>query len=74
MNLAERINQRMTTLQLTQADIARGIGVSAPTVHDWCSGDIKVLKSQNMKKLAASAPGSSGHTGIGNTSIFRMRR
>lgn len=53
MNLAERINQRMTTLQLTQADIARGIGVSAPTVHDWCSGDIKVLKSQNMKKLAA---------------------
>lgn len=53
MNLAERIHQRMTTLQLTQASIARGTGVSPPTVNGWCSGEIKVLKSQNMKKLAA---------------------
>ena len=37
----ERLREYMTSSGLTQAELARRLGVSQPTVSDWLSGNIK---------------------------------
>lgn len=47
-----RLNELMIERGLSQKDIAFGVGVSRPTVHDWVCG-IKDPKGVNLQKLAA---------------------
>jgi len=38
--------------EITQADLARATGVSAPSVHAWFSGDTKSMKAVTASKAA----------------------
>lgn len=37
---------------MSQVDLARAVGVSAPAVHDWVKGKIKNLSAQNADKVS----------------------
>lgn len=50
--LNERIKHARTNAKLTQAYVARSVGVSTATASDWESGKIKRIESQNLLKLA----------------------
>jgi len=52
MSIADRIQQRMKALGLKQSQIATLVGVSAPTAHDWTTGEIKTIKHDNLMALA----------------------
>lgn len=52
MTLAERIQQRMDTIGINQAELARRTGISPPSVNAWLSGDTKALKAATMMRLA----------------------
>jgi transcriptional regulator with XRE-family HTH domain len=51
--LNERIKHARTSAKLTQAYVARSVGVSTATASDWESGKIKRIESQNLLKLAS---------------------
>lgn len=51
--LRERIHQAMTDAHLSQAQLARACGVSAPSVNDWLSGKTKTLKGSTAVRAAA---------------------
>lgn len=51
-NLAQRINQRLDDLSLSQKELADICGVSAPAVNDWVSGKTKSLKASTLLRAA----------------------
>jgi transcriptional regulator with XRE-family HTH domain len=51
--LAERITQARKLAGIKyKVDLARKVGVSAPTVTEWESGEIHELKADNLHRLA----------------------
>lgn len=50
--LGGRIQQRMDTLHIRQADIARSLKVSRPSVSDWVNDKVQSLNSTNLLALA----------------------
>ncbi|HEL4298427.1 helix-turn-helix domain-containing protein [Stenotrophomonas sp. GD03930] len=50
--LSERLVRALGHAQITQAHLAREVGVSAPSVHNWFSGKAKFLRGANL--LAAA--------------------
>jgi transcriptional regulator with XRE-family HTH domain len=51
-NLAQRIEQRLTDLGMSQKQLAQRCGVSAPAVNDWLTGKTKSLKASTLLKAA----------------------
>jgi transcriptional regulator with XRE-family HTH domain len=50
--LAERINQRMNDLKLTQAELARQAKVKPPSVAQWRNGHTKTLSGDVLLRTA----------------------
>lgn len=50
--LAERLTLAIEHAQLTKAELARRVGISAPSVNGWFSGKAKFLRGENL--LAAA--------------------
>ncbi len=50
--LAERLTAAIAHAGLTQAELARRVGISAPSVNGWFSGKAKFLRGENL--LAAA--------------------
>lgn len=50
--LAERLTQAIESAQITKAELARRVGISAPSVNGWFSGKAKFLRGENL--LAAA--------------------
>lgn len=53
MNLGSRIRERRKSLGLTLKEVSVYVGVAEATVQRWESGNIKMLKSDKMKKLSS---------------------
>jgi transcriptional regulator with XRE-family HTH domain len=51
-NLAQRIEQRLTDLGMSQKQLAQRCGVSAPAVNDWLTGKTKSLKASTLLKAS----------------------
>lgn len=49
----ERLQQAIGESGLTKSAFAKKVGVSAPTVTDWTSGEIKTLSASNAERVAA---------------------
>lgn len=52
VTLSERLARTLRHAQITKAHLAREVGVSAPSVHNWFSGKAKFLRGANL--LAAA--------------------
>ncbi|MBH1802639.1 helix-turn-helix transcriptional regulator [Stenotrophomonas maltophilia] len=50
--LAERLTLAIEHAQITKAELARRVGISAPSVNGWFSGKAKFLRGENL--LAAA--------------------
>jgi transcriptional regulator with XRE-family HTH domain len=50
--LAQRLQQRLNDLGLSQKELADSCGISAPAVNDWLSGKTKSLKASTLLKAA----------------------
>lgn len=50
--IADRIKKARIDANLKKIEIARRVGVSAPTVSDWESGKIKSIEGENLIRLA----------------------
>lgn len=50
--LAERLTAAIAHASITQAELARRVGISAPSVNGWFSGKAKFLRGENL--LAAA--------------------
>lgn len=53
MNLGNKIRDRRKNLGLTLKEVSASVGVAEATVQRWESGNIKIIKSDKMKKLAS---------------------
>jgi len=53
-SLADRVNARLRVTGLSPADLAREVGVKAPSVSNWLSGKTKTIKGEFLL-LAAQA-------------------
>ncbi|HEY5582565.1 MAG TPA: hypothetical protein VIK56_15650 [Rhodoferax sp.] len=51
--LQERVNERMTALGLTNAQVAAACNVSPPTAFHWSSGKTKKMKAEPLLLAAA---------------------
>lgn len=51
--LQERVNERMTALGLTNAQVAVACNVKAPTAFHWSSGKTKKMKAEPLLLAAA---------------------
>ena len=52
MKMNEYIRKRRRSLKLTTEQVAKHIGVSAPTVNRWETGEIKNIKNDKILRLA----------------------
>ncbi len=52
MNWNERLKQTRTSLGITKSDLAKAVGVSAPTMTHWESGEIKMIDGENLLRLS----------------------
>lgn len=52
--LAERVKERMQTLGMKNAELARLCGVQPPTSFNWASGKTKSIKGEPLLKAAAA--------------------
>jgi transcriptional regulator with XRE-family HTH domain len=50
--LAQRLQQRLNDLGISQKELADSCGISAPAVNDWLSGKTKSLKASTLLKAA----------------------
>ncbi|WP_049222685.1 S24 family peptidase [Neisseria sicca] len=50
--LADRIKQRLTTLNKSQADLAKYCKVQPPSVSKWLNGGTKTLQGQNLLRAS----------------------
>jgi transcriptional regulator with XRE-family HTH domain len=50
--ITDRIKKARLAANIKKAEIARRVGVSAPTVSDWESGKIKSIEGENLLRLA----------------------
>ena len=50
--LADRIKQRLSDLDKTQADLAKYCKVKPPSVSKWLSGGTKTLQGQNLLRAS----------------------
>ena len=51
MNWNERLRQARTANHMTKSEMARKLGVSAPTVTQWEAGTIASLSGKNMANI-----------------------
>jgi len=51
--------------KVSQAELARAIGVSPPSVNDWLSGKTVALKGENLKRAARKLGVNAGWLGLG---------
>lgn len=56
MVLSERIRAAMAAKGISQAELARAVGVKPPSIHGWLNGKAKFLRGENLL-LAATALG-----------------
>lgn len=52
--LSERMRMALSASGLTQAELARRVGVRQPSVNDWLSGKTKILKAATALKVATA--------------------
>jgi transcriptional regulator with XRE-family HTH domain len=52
VNWNERLKQTRTARGITKSDLAKTVGVSAPTMTDWESGEIKRIDGENLLRLS----------------------
>lgn len=52
--LADRIRWAMAQASLSQAELARKVGLKQPSIHGWLSGKAKFLKGENLLAAAAA--------------------
>lgn len=52
MDLASRLKSAMARLAITQLDLSRAVGVSAPSVHGWLSGRSQSIRGETLLKVA----------------------
>lgn len=52
MKFKEKVKQRRLELGLTLEDVAKVVGVSAPTIQRYESGEIKAVRTDKIKSLA----------------------
>jgi transcriptional regulator with XRE-family HTH domain len=50
--LAQRIRQRLSDLDMSQRELAHRCGVSPPAVNDWVTGKTQSLKASTLLKAA----------------------
>lgn len=50
----QRIKRRREELGLSQAELARRVGIRAPSVNNWESGATKTINGPNLQKAAAA--------------------
>lgn len=53
MTLAERVALALREEGKSQTDLAKAIGVRAPSVNDWISGKTKTIKGENLLRAAS---------------------
>lgn len=53
MTLAERVALALNEEGRSQTDLAKAIGVRAPSVNDWISGKTKTIKGENLLRAAS---------------------
>ncbi|UBQ04479.1 helix-turn-helix transcriptional regulator [Tepidimonas taiwanensis] len=51
--LSERVREAMHAAGMTQAELARRVGIAQPSVNDWLSGKTKRLKLETAVRAAA---------------------
>jgi transcriptional regulator with XRE-family HTH domain len=51
MNWNKRLQQARIATGISKADLAKEVQVSAPTVTDWESGEIKKIDGENLLKV-----------------------
>lgn len=54
MTWNKKITQAREARGIKKSELARMVGVSAPTVTDWESGEIKKIDGENLLKLSAA--------------------
>lgn len=47
-----RLKYARTQREISKSDLAKKVGVSAPTMTDWESGEIKKIDGENLLKLS----------------------
>lgn len=52
--LSERVKERMSALEMSNAELARLSGVEPPTSYNWASGKTKSIKAEPLLKAAAA--------------------
>jgi phage repressor protein C with HTH and peptisase S24 domain len=53
-NLADRIRWAMNRSDLSQAELARRVGLKQPSIHGWLSGKARFLKGENLLSAASA--------------------
>lgn len=52
MTWNSRLKKARTDLAISKSELAKTVGVSAPTMTDWESGEIKKIDGENLLKLS----------------------
>ncbi|OWY35276.1 helix-turn-helix domain-containing protein [Herbaspirillum aquaticum] len=52
MNWNDRLKEARAKRGITKSDLAKTVGVSAPTMTDWESGEIKRIDGENLLRLS----------------------
>lgn len=68
--LAERLTLAIEHAQLTKAELARRVGISAPSVNGWFSGKAKFLRGENLLAAAKALGVSETWLATGKGSMY----
>ncbi|HBS54578.1 MAG TPA: transcriptional regulator [Stenotrophomonas sp.] len=68
--LAERLTLAIEHAQITKAELARRVGISAPSVNGWFSGKAKFLRGENLLAAAKALGVSEGWLATGKGSML----
>ncbi|MCU1038774.1 helix-turn-helix transcriptional regulator [Stenotrophomonas maltophilia] len=69
--LAERLTLAIEHAQITKAELARRVGISAPSVNGWFSGKAKFLRGENLLAAAKALGVSEAWLATGKGSMYR---
>nr|WP_312250418.1 S24 family peptidase [Stenotrophomonas geniculata] len=68
--LAERLTLAIERAQITKAELARRVGISAPSVNGWFSGKAKFLRGENLLAAAKALGVSEAWLATGKGSMY----
>lgn len=68
--LAERLTLAIEHAQITKAELARRVGISAPSVNGWFSGKAKFLRGENLLAAAKGLGVSEAWLATGKGSMY----